>query len=76
LDRYLTIPHKNDLDLGRSLALRFVAQALPARYDQVEGFCRRQGAYSRLKDLPQREGVLEVWYTFQADSVESALRQW
>jgi len=34
-DRYLAIPHKNDLDLGRGLALRFVAQKLPARYDQV-----------------------------------------
>ena len=75
-DRYLTIPHKNDLDLGRSLALRFVAQKLPARYDQVEGFFQRQGAYSHFKDLLQREGVLEAWYTFEADSVESALRQW
>jgi hypothetical protein len=59
-DRYLTIPHKNDLDLGRSLALRFVAQASPACYDQVEVFFRRPGAYSRFKDLLQREGVLEA----------------
>ena len=75
-DRYLTIPHKNDLDLGRKLALRFVERELPARYDQVEGFFRRQGAYSRFKDLLQGEGVLEAWYTFEADSVENALRQW
>jgi hypothetical protein len=75
-DRYLAIPHKNDLDLGRGLALRFVAQKLPARYDQVEGFFRRQGAYSRFKDLLQREGGLEAWFTFEADAVESALRQW
>jgi hypothetical protein len=75
-DRYLTIPHKTDLDLGRSLALRFVERELPARYEQVEGFFRRQGAYSRFKDLLHREGVLEAWYTFEADSVDSALRQW
>src|SRR5260370_42085357 len=75
-DRYLTIPHKNDLDLGRGLALRFVAQQLPARYDQVEGFFRRQGAYSHFKSLLQREGALEDWYTFDADSVDSALSQW
>ena len=75
-DRYLAIPHKNDLDLGRSLALRFVAQELPACYDQVEGFFRRQGAYARFKDLLEREGVLELWYSFEADSVERALRQW
>ncbi|MGB8417437.1 hypothetical protein [Paraburkholderia sp.] len=75
-DRYLTIPHKNDLNLGRSLALRYVAQELSARYDQIEGFFRRQGAYSRFKDLLQREGVLEAWYTFEADSVDSTLGQW
>ncbi|WP_028222867.1 hypothetical protein [Paraburkholderia oxyphila] len=75
-DRYLAIPHKNELDLGRRLALRFVAQALPAHYDQVEGFFHRQGAYARFKDLLEREGVLERWYAFEADAVESALRQW
>jgi hypothetical protein len=75
-DRYLAIPHKNDLDLGRRLALRFVAQALPECYDPVEGFFRRQGAYARFKDLLEREGVLERWYSFEADAVESTLRQW
>src|SRR5213595_3204656 len=43
-DRYLAIPHRNELDLGRRLALRFVAQELPGCYDQVAGFFRRQGA--------------------------------
>ncbi|CAD6562287.1 hypothetical protein LMG28727_07703 [Paraburkholderia kirstenboschensis] len=75
-DRYLAIPHRNELDLGRRLALRFVAQQLPARYDQVEGLFRRQGAYARFKDLLDREGVLERWYSFETDAVESALRQW
>ena len=27
-DRYLALPHKNDLDLGKRLALRFAAQEL------------------------------------------------
>ncbi|TFE37016.1 hypothetical protein E2553_43170 [Paraburkholderia dipogonis] len=75
-DRYLAIPHRNELDLGRRLALRFVAQELPARYDQVEGLFRRQGAYARFKDLLDCEGVLERWYSFETDAVESALRQW
>jgi hypothetical protein len=75
-DRYLAIPRKNELDLGRRLALRFVAQELPARYEQVEGFFRRQGAYARFKGLLEREGVLERWYSFEADADESVLRQW
>jgi hypothetical protein len=56
--------------------LRFVAQALPACYDQAEGFFRRQGAYARFKDLLDREDVLERWFAFEADAVESALKQW
>jgi len=75
-DRYLAIPHKNELDLGRSLALQFVAQELPECYDQVEGFFRRQGAYARFKDFLERKGILELWYSFEADSVDRALRQW
>ncbi|MEM5452352.1 MULTISPECIES: hypothetical protein [Paraburkholderia] len=75
-DRYLAIPHKNELDLGSRLALRFVAQTLPACCDQVEGFFRRRGAYARFKELLEREGVPERWYSFETDAVESALRQW
>ncbi|MGF6873456.1 hypothetical protein [Paraburkholderia sp. MM5477-R1] len=75
-DRYLAIPHKNELDLGSSLALRFAAQQLPARYDQIEGFFQPRGGYARFKDLLAREGALERWYAFEADSVEKALRQW
>ncbi|WP_213766603.1 hypothetical protein [Caballeronia sp. dw_19] len=75
-DRYVAIPHKTDLDLGRNLALRFVAQQLPDRYTQVNGFFRRQGAYSRFKDLLESCGVLDEWYGFEADAPEQALRRW
>ena len=36
-DRYIAVPHKNDLDLGRNLALRFVTQELPDQADQSAG---------------------------------------
>ncbi|TWG89304.1 hypothetical protein L602_000100001940 [Cupriavidus gilardii J11] len=75
-DRYLPIPHKNELGLGRSLALRFIAQALPACYEQVEEFFRRKGAYGRFKDLLARKGMLEVWHAFEAEATDKALRQW
>ena len=75
-DRYIAIPHKNDLDLGRNLALRFVAQELPERYGRAEAFFRSKGAYARFKQLLESEGVLEKWYQFEAESVEKALRAW
>ena len=75
-DRYIAIPHKNDLDLGRNLALRFAAQELPESYELVEGFFRRKGAYSRFKQLLESEGVLEKWYKFEMEAVEKVLRDW
>lgn len=75
-DRYIQIPHKNELDLGNSLALRFVEERLPDRYTDVEAFFRRRGAYARFKELLAAEGRLEEWYSFEAESTDRALREW
>jgi hypothetical protein len=42
-DRYLEIPHKNDLDLGRQLVFRFVEEQLPERCDRVAGIFSHRG---------------------------------
>lgn len=75
-DRYIAIPHKNDLDLGRALALRFAAQELPDHLDTVEDFFRHRGAYARFKALLESEESLDKWYNFEAVSTEKALRAW
>ena len=75
-DRYIAIPHKNDLDLGSDLALRFAAAELPRLFDRVEQFFRHRGAYARFKDLLASEGCLDKWYAFEAQSTERALRIW
>ena len=58
-DRYIAIPHKNDLDLGSNLALRFAADELPGLYNRIEGFFRHRGAYARFKELLASEGYLD-----------------
>ena len=75
-DRYIEVPHKNNLDLGRNLALSFVEQQLPADYNAAADFFRSRGAYSRFKDLLASRGVLEEWYQFEARATEAALREW
>ena len=75
-DRYLSVPHKTDLDLGRSLALRFAASELPECRDQVVAFFRRAGAYARFKELLESKGALEQWYKYEAESIDKALREW
>ena len=75
-DRYLSVPRKTDLDLGKRLALRFAANELPGCYDQVAGFFRREGAYARFKALLDSKGALDRWYAYEAESIEQALRAW
>jgi hypothetical protein len=75
-DRYLAVPHKNDLDLGRRLAMSFVEQFLRNDYDAVEAIFHKRGAYGRFKDLLDRHGVLDAWYKFETEATEQALKRW
>ena len=74
--KYLAIPHKNDLDLGRSLVLSFIEEVLPNDYDKVVGFFHKRGAYSRFRDLLETRGIIDQWYKFESTATETALRQW
>lgn len=75
-DRYLAVPHKNDLDLGSRLAVRFAAERLPHRAEAVrEIFCHR-GAYARFKALLHGEGRLDEWYAFEEEATTRALEDW
>jgi hypothetical protein len=75
-DQYVAIPHKIDLDLGRNLALRFVAQELADQAERVNDIFRHKGAYARFKDILESMGLLEEWYRFEAEATGRALRDW
>jgi hypothetical protein len=75
-DRYISIPHKNDLNLGMNLALLFIRQELPEQYALAKSFFRSKGAYRRFKQFLESERLLDKWLKFEADSVENALREW
>ena len=75
-DRYIAIPHKNDLNLGSDFALRFAAEQLPNLYSRVERFFRHRGAYAQFKDLLASEACLDKWYAFEAESTAQALKNW
>jgi len=75
-EKYIAIPHKNELDLGKALVLEFTSRYLPEELDEVSSIFRRKGAYSRYKDLLERKGALEDWYQFEDERRESALREW
>ncbi len=74
--KYLAIPHKNDLGLGKPLALKFAARALPDDINEVAGIFQRRGAYGRFKGLLERRGKLDAWYEFESESQRKELRSW
>ena len=75
-DQYLEIPHKNDLNLGARLPMRFAQERLPAQYDRIADIFRSRGAYRRFKEILTLEGFLEEWYAFENEATEQALREW
>lgn len=75
-ERYIEIPHKNELNLGKALVLDFVREILPDDYDDVRDIFRRRGAYGRFKTLLARRGALDRWHDFSAKAEEAALRAW
>ena len=75
-DKYISIPHKNELDLGKPLVIEFISKYLPEELDRVYSIFRRKGAYSRYKDFLEQKGVLEDWYEFENKCQTVALKEW
>jgi len=75
-EKYIAIPHKNDLDLGKALVIEFTSEYLPEELDRIHAFFRSKGVYSRYKDLLSERGLLDEWYTFEEQRQMAALREW
>jgi len=75
-DKYIDIPHKNELDLGKTLVIEFTAKYLPEELDKVHSIFHRKGAYARFKDLLERKGALDEWYKYENEKQQVALKKW
>jgi Uncharacterised protein family (UPF0158) len=75
-NKYIRIPHKNELGLGKRLVFAFIGERLPDQLHLVENYFSRRGAYARFKDLLERKGALQAWYDFEHAAEEKALREW
>lgn len=73
---YIAVPDRSELDLGRSLALRFVEERLPGRRDAAGDCFRRRGAYACFKSMLERAGELGAWHRYEEEATEAALRAW
>jgi hypothetical protein len=75
-DKYVRIPHKRELNLGKRLALAFVMDFLPNDFDKARAIFNRRGAYARFKDLLEHRNALDQWYEYESKTTEEALRAW
>jgi len=75
-DRYLAIPHKNDLDLGQQLVRDFIFSEAPTLARQIEEIFRRRGAYSRYKSVLVSNGLLDAWHDFENERTTKAICDW
>ncbi|HUB46128.1 MAG TPA: UPF0158 family protein [Acetobacteraceae bacterium] len=72
----IAIPDKKELDLGRSLVIRFARELMPDDDDTIAGYFDRRGAYGRFRDFLYRRGMLERWYAFEAQATKEAILAW
>ena len=75
-DKYIEIPHKNELNLGKPLVLEFAAIHIPEDFDKVDSFFSSRGAYSKFKNLLNVKKLLAKWYEFEEQEQVKALKDW
>ncbi|MBI3771135.1 MAG: hypothetical protein HY272_00305 [Gammaproteobacteria bacterium] len=74
--KYIELPHKNELDIGKRLIFDFAYQYLPDDAGEIESIFRMKGAYSKFKALLERRDFLDKWHEFESQAGEKALRKW
>jgi hypothetical protein len=75
-NKYIFIPHKNDLELGRAVVFKFVSENLQDSLELVRNFFRHKGAYSKYKAWLTKIGKLQEWYDYENNAQSLALREW
>ena len=76
-EKYVAIPGRRDLDLGKTLVLDFARQVMSeGDYDEVRSIFNRKGAYARFKNLLARRRLLDSWHEFSDKAEKAALRDW
>jgi hypothetical protein len=75
-EKYIAIPGKRDLGLGKPLVLDFAREFLASDFDDVRYMFSKRGAYQKFRALLIRRNALDRWYDFESKSTERTLREW
>ena len=74
-EKYIAVPHKNELELGKRLTLRFADDFLGEDTGRVADYFLGRSAYGKFKDLLERLGLLQLWYEYESEATGKALRE-
>jgi hypothetical protein len=74
--KYIAIPDKRDLGLGKPLVLDFAREFLPTDFDEVCYIFSKRGAYAKFRALLARRNAVDRWHKFESQATERALREW
>jgi Uncharacterised protein family (UPF0158) len=75
-EKYIQIPDKRELDLGKPLVLSFADEFLPQDFDKVRQMFSRRGAYARFNDLLDHRRMRQQWFDYRDKAEMEAVRAW
>lgn len=75
-DRYISVPYKQDLDLGSRLVFKFTSKIMPDDYEKVRNIFSKRGAYGRFKSLLENRNMIDSWHQFENEKTMQALVDW
>ena len=75
-EKYVAIPNKRELGLGKPLVLAFAREVLPNDFDEIRYIFGKRGAYPKFRTLLGRRHAVDRWHDFESKATERALRDW
>lgn len=75
-EKYIAIPTKADLGLGKSMPLKFAREYIPQEYDEVRAMFNRSGGYRSFKSMLERRNLNGEWHAFESAEEQSAICEW
>jgi hypothetical protein len=75
-EKYIPIPDKRELGLGRSLVLAFAGEFMPDDFVKVRQIFSRPGAHARFNDLLEHRKMRQRWFEYRDKAEIEAVRAW
>ncbi|MBR1216557.1 hypothetical protein JQ557_01035 [Bradyrhizobium sp. U87765 SZCCT0131] len=74
--KYVAIPSRRALGLGRPLALEFAKKYIPGDVDDIRDMFGKKGGFRKFRALLERRSLTDRWHAFEMEALRDALRVW